>query len=300
MKCSVTITVLHFRFGDILEKLSEVPVLSTLMQNADSRPFGVFDTVLTNAYKTSTSGINTSNEEATSNEGASAEVDETTMVPETSVTSTRLEVTEKDPALKETDTSENEQVGCISILDWLSASGHKTLKNIAEECHQGAEQLEKIAVPSLRENFRIAIELSKMVTYTYKWMKYCYVVYVFNIFPQDHMKEVKGLGDRLSGLELMMLELRRIEKEQTDLTQSFQQNQMRAGSLGDTSILPDLCATHRSQLLVMLDNQRKMRDYRRRCIKAKEELNDNLSQRLRYDSDCFNYNSSVIYFSYHQ
>ena len=37
--------------------------------------------------------------------------------------------------------------------------------------------------------------------------------------------------------------------EQQDLAQAFLQNQARASGLRDTSILPDLCASHRQQLL---------------------------------------------------
>lgn len=37
------------------------------------------------------------------------------------------------------------------------------------------------------------------------------------------MKEVKGLGDRLFGLEQLMVETKRYVTEQTDLAQSFQQ-----------------------------------------------------------------------------
>ena len=59
------------------------------------------------------------------------------------------------------------------------------------------------------------------------------------------------------------------------------QNQARAGKLGDPSIFPDLCASHRRQLRVMLENHSKLRDICLRCAKAKEELSQNLHTRLR-------------------
>lgn len=52
--------------------------------------------------------------------------------------------------------------------------------------------------------------------------------------------------------------------------------------LGDTSILPDLCASHRRQLLVMLSNHEHLLDIRDRCTRAKEELCRNLHVRLRW------------------
>lgn len=95
------------------------------------------------------------------------------------------------------------------------------------------------------------------------------------------MKEIKGLEERLCGLDRLMYDAKKIVQDQSELSQSFQQNQIRAGSLGDTSVLPDLCASHQSQLLVMLKNHTHLRDIRRRCTKAKDELCSNLCQRLR-------------------
>lgn len=99
---------------------------------------------------------------------------------------------------------------------------------------------------------------------------------------REDMKEIKGLEDRLQGLERLMREARKIVQDQNEMALAFQQNQLRAANLGDTSILPDLCASHRSQLLVMLNNHKNLRDIRRRCSKAKDELGTNLFQRLKF------------------
>lgn len=63
--------------------------------------------------------------------------------------------------------------------------------------------------------------------------------------------------------------------------QAFQQNQVRANNLGDASILPDLCASHRRQLVTMSQNHTRLRDIRKRCNRAKEELSINLYHRLK-------------------
>nr|CAD7195119.1 unnamed protein product [Timema douglasi] len=96
------------------------------------------------------------------------------------------------------------------------------------------------------------------------------------------MKEIKGLEERLFGLEQLMFETKTIVQEQGDLAQSFLQNQTRANNLGDPSILPDLCASHRRQLQVMLNNHQHLVDIRNRCSRAKEELCHNLHMRLKW------------------
>ena len=66
--------------------------------------------------------------------------------------------------------------------------------------------------------------------------------------------------------------------------QGFVQNQNRASNVRDNSIFPDLCASHRQQLLVMLKNHQRLREAREKCSKAKEELCHNLHQRLRSEN----------------
>ena len=63
--------------------------------------------------------------------------------------------------------------------------------------------------------------------------------------------------------------------------QGFVQNENRARNLADVSVLPDLCNSHRHQLVVMLKNHQSLHDIRRRCMLAKEELSINLHTRLR-------------------
>lgn len=64
--------------------------------------------------------------------------------------------------------------------------------------------------------------------------------------------------------------------------QSFVAHQNSVRNLPDKeTILPDLCQSHRRQLLVMLKTHQQLRDMRRRCADAKEELSYNLHTRLR-------------------
>lgn len=63
--------------------------------------------------------------------------------------------------------------------------------------------------------------------------------------------------------------------------QGFLANQKRAENLKDTSVLPDLCLSHTNQLMIMLNNHRKLLDIKKKCTTAKQELANNLQVRLK-------------------
>jgi RB1-inducible coiled-coil protein 1 len=153
------------------------------------------------------------------------------------------------------------QKSSLTLLQWISSSeNQRALKRMAENCTHELEVFDKNVMETLKEEIEKTIEHAR----------------------RDDMKEIKGLEERLRGLENLMFDARKIVQEQTDLAQSFQQNQARAANLGDQSILPDLCASHKNQLIVMLKNHKRLRDIRVRCGKAKDELGQNLYQRLKF------------------
>ena len=78
------------------------------------------------------------------------------------------------------------------------------------------------------------------------------------------------------------MEAKRLVQEQEDIAQSFVQNQQRAFGLKDASILPDLCASHKQQLVVMSKNHERVVSIRDRCSSAKNELSKNLHVRMRW------------------
>ncbi|KAF4524772.1 hypothetical protein B566_EDAN014466, partial [Ephemera danica] len=177
------------------------------------------------------------------------------------------------PALTLNDESqvEGEASEPLSLLQWIAAKDHQN----SLEQRLILLQFDQTVLDTLRKDIEAALQASS----------------------KADMKEIKGLEERLYGLEQLMFETRRIVQEQTDLaqfacilsgihfspwSQAFSQNQVRANNLGDTSILPDLCASHRRQLRVMLRNHEQLRDIRRRCTRAKEELSVNLYHRLRW------------------
>lgn len=97
-----------------------------------------------------------------------------------------------------------------------------------------------------------------------------------------NMKEIKGLEERLYGLDQLLQEAKNLVVGQQELTQAFQQNVSRASDLRDSSVFPDLSIQHQYQLQVMYKNGCQLEDIRRRCARAKEELTFNLNTRLKW------------------
>lgn len=166
---------------------------------------------------------------------------------------------DEQPSQPEKDTEGREKV--LSLLRWISAKDNQSsLEQVAEQCSRGLEQFDERVMEALKAEVNAAIDSAN---------------------KQD-MKEIKGLGERLFALEQLMAQTKKLVQEQGELAQGFLQNQSRANNLGDASVLPDLCTSHRRQLLVMLQNHNKLRDIRRRCTKAKEELSVNIYHRLKW------------------
>ncbi|CAK9828512.1 RB1-inducible coiled-coil protein 1 [Anthophora retusa] len=163
------------------------------------------------------------------------------------------------PSQSDKDTEDRDEV--LSLLRWISAKDNQSsLEQVAEQCSRGLEQFDERVMEALKSEVNAAIDSAN---------------------KQD-MKEIKGLGERLFALEQLMAQTKKLVHEQGELAHGFLQNQSRANNLGDASVLPDLCTSHRRQLLVMLQNHNKLRDIRRRCTKAKEELSVNIYHRLKW------------------
>lgn len=166
---------------------------------------------------------------------------------------------DEQPSKSENDSDGRQEV--LSLLRWISAKDNQSsLEQVAEQCTRGLEQFDEKVMEALKTEVNAAIDSAN---------------------KQD-MKEIKGLGERLFALEQLMAQTKKLVQEQGELAQGFLQNQSRANNLGDASVLPDLCASHRRQLLVMQQNHNKLRDIRRRCTKAKEELSVNIYHRLKW------------------
>ena len=126
----------------------------------------------------------------------------------------------------------NSQDKPISLLDWIHSTDDENtnLNMVADHCTKALEQMDNHLLSTLEQNIEKALSLTE----------------------RPDMKEIGGLGERLNGLEQLLVEARKKVQEQGEMAQALLQNQQRARNLNDTSILPDLCASHRQQLKVSL------------------------------------------------
>ncbi|KAK7069828.1 Autophagy-related protein 11, partial [Halocaridina rubra] len=149
----------------------------------------------------------------------------------------------------------------MSLLDWISAKD--TQNNVQEIAQMGSKGLQQITDGMLNS---LATEVNSVIREA----------------DRPQMKEIRGLGERLFGLEQLMHDATKLVQEQNNFAQALLQNQNRAGKVNDPSIFPDLCTSHRKNLMHMLKNHERVQDIKRRCIKAKEELSENLHVRLKW------------------
>eukprot|EP00095_Tigriopus_kingsejongensis_P007557 maker-scaffold104_size368486-snap-gene-2.42 protein:Tk07557 transcript:maker-scaffold104_size368486-snap-gene-2.42-mRNA-1 annotation:"rb1-inducible coiled-coil protein 1" len=149
----------------------------------------------------------------------------------------------------------------LTLLEWINSRGSsQSLEQVADSCYRAIEALDPALLEELRTHVNAAIQGS----------------------DNQQMKEIKGLSERLQGLENILIQAQRFEQEQADLAHAFVQNQKRAQGLEDASILPDLCESHREQLWVMSQRFQEIVSLRKRCLKAKEELSKNLHCRMKW------------------
>ncbi|XP_046438218.1 RB1-inducible coiled-coil protein 1-like isoform X2 [Daphnia pulex] len=150
----------------------------------------------------------------------------------------------------------------MPLLDWVHSTDDEdtNLNVVADSCTKALEQMDHQLLQALERNIKSALSSAE----------------------RPEMKEIRGLEERLFGLEQLLVEARKQVQEQCDIAQALLQNQQRARNFNDASILPELCTSHRHQIKVMLKNDDRLRDIRSRCSRAKEELGKNLHARLRW------------------
>ena len=85
------------------------------------------------------------------------------------------------------------------------------------------------------------------------------LLFVTESLDKTNMKEIKGLDERLAGLQNILQNVKALTQSQADMSQGFQSNQVRAKDIGDPSVLPDLCASHQKQLMMLTKNHSYLR-----------------------------------------
>ncbi|KAK3611507.1 hypothetical protein CHS0354_016441 [Potamilus streckersoni] len=167
----------------------------------------------------------------------------------------------EDPTATTTTKQQDMQEVGQTLYNWIrSQDPQHSLQDMVDQCIKTTEQLDC----TVGENQYVEVQV------------------LYKEVSNENMKEVKGLEDRLYGLDQIMSAARKIVQEQSDLAQGFVHNQNRVSNLKDKSILPDLCSSHKSQLLQMLKHHKKLREVKKKCRMAKEDLSGNLHTRLRW------------------
>lgn len=161
------------------------------------------------------------------------------------------------PSLKLNCDSESQ----LSLRQWISNKDNQnSLEHVAEMCSQTLTLFNESLLEDIKKEVKAVVEDAN----------------------NSSMKEIKGLEERLYGLEKLMCQAKKIVCDQAEYSQAFYQNQLRASNLRDPSIFVDLCKGHQHQLQIMLQNHQQLRDIRRKCVQAKKELSGNLHARLRW------------------
>ncbi|CAJ1072441.1 RB1-inducible coiled-coil protein 1 [Xyrichtys novacula] len=166
-------------------------------------------------------------------------------------------------ALLEDDTPEfaNPSSFNVTLLDWINVQDRPNdVESVVRKCFDSINRLDPRIIQPFLADCRDTI--SKL--------------------DNQNMKAIKGLEDRLYALDQMIASCKKLVNEQKELAQGFVANQKRAENLKDTSVLPDLCLSHTNQLMIMLNNHRKLLDIKKKCTTAKQELANNLQVRLKW------------------
>lgn len=149
----------------------------------------------------------------------------------------------------------------VTLLDWINVQDRPNdVESVVRKCFDSINRLDpRIIQPFLTECHDTISKLDN-----------------------QNMKSIKGLEDRLYALDQMLASCKKLVNEQKELAQGFLANQKRAENLKDTSVLPDLCMSHTNQLMIMLNNHKKLLEIKKKCTTAKQELANNLQVRLKW------------------
>lgn len=149
----------------------------------------------------------------------------------------------------------------VTLLDWINVQDRPNdVESVVRKCFDSINRLDPRIIQPFLADCRDTI--AKL--------------------DNQNMKAIKGLEDRLYALDQMIASCKKLVNEQKELAQGFLANQKRAENLKDTSVLPDLCLSHTNQLMIMLNNHRKLLDIKKKCTTAKQELANNLQVRLKW------------------
>ncbi|KAJ0181720.1 hypothetical protein K1T71_002442 [Dendrolimus kikuchii] len=260
--------------NEVLESLGKIPLLPALQLNAEAHRFSAFDIFEETdfegqAYRISQPFDNSSENKATQDFGVeafklseedvfeqreSASKDGAPIV--SSDASGRIEESDEGVIFRANSCESKEE---LMLLHWILAQGNKaSLLDILDYCRKGLDLMETEPLKEHEAELRHILEYANM----------------------RGLKQIKGIEDRLYGLDQLLNEVKRLERDQHDQAASLIQYRTRLNSACDPSVLPTLVQSHCCQLKKLLKGCESLVDIRQRIAKSKVELSHILKARL--------------------
>ncbi|KAH8381749.1 hypothetical protein KR093_011651 [Drosophila rubida] len=249
-------------FGDDLTQLARIPILPSLMAQAEG-DFHGFDELLDQDSELPAVAGESSVEKSSSSTSPNKKLKMgNEQEQESSDEAAEQQTQQQQQTQTQTQTQtrqQQQQQHQLNLLQWISSKGnHAALQQMCDECVQGLDTF------SLEIYEKLKLEVQNII----------------KVAKKDDVKEIKGLSERLYRLDEFKYKIQKMVQDQREQATALQQNEARALNLRDNSVLPDLCLSHRSQLQVMLENHIKIREFCRCIANSKDELGRNLHTRL--------------------
>ncbi|CAH2104840.1 unnamed protein product [Euphydryas editha] len=258
--------------NEVMESLGKIPILPALQLNAEAHRFSAFDVFEETDFEGHHYGVNqplgSSSETRTADFGTGVfKLSEEDVFDLRNISSSNegANSSEGGQLIEESDEGVTFKAPSVdskeepTLLHWILAQGNKaSLQDILDYCQKG---LALIDAEPLKER---EAELYSIISYA----------------NMHGFKQIKGIEDRLYGLDQLLSAVKKIERDQRDQAASLIQYRERLNTVCDPSVLPTLVESHWRQLEKLLKGHQDLVDIRRRIAKSKEELSHNLKVRL--------------------
>uniref|UniRef100_A0A2A4KA47 RB1-inducible coiled-coil protein 1 n=1 Tax=Heliothis virescens TaxID=7102 RepID=A0A2A4KA47_HELVI len=258
--------------NEVLESLGKIPILPALQLNAEAHRFSAFDVFEDTDFEGPHYRIthpldNSSENKACQDFGVEAFKLSDEDVFDQKVSTGNEPTTSSDPVplVEESDdgvtfkAQSYESKEEPSLLHWILAQGNKaSLQDILDYCQKGLALLDADPLKEREAELYHILEYANM----------------------HGLKHIKGIEERLYGLDQLLNDVKKLERDQRDQAASLIQCRERLNTACDPSVLPTLVQSHWCQLKKLLKGHQQLIDIRRRIAKSKDELSHILKARL--------------------
>ncbi|XP_047041676.1 RB1-inducible coiled-coil protein 1 isoform X4 [Helicoverpa zea] len=258
--------------NEVLESLGKIPILPALQLNAEAHRFSAFDVFEDTDFEGPHYRIthpldNSSENKACQDFGVEAFKlsDEDVFDQKLSTGNEPSTSSDPVPLVEESDdgvtfkAQSYESKEEPSLLHWILAQGNKaSLQDILDYCQKGLALLDADPLKEREAELYHILEYANM----------------------HGLKHIKGIEERLYGLDQLLNDVKKLERDQRDQAASLIQCRERLNTACDPSVLPTLVQSHWCQLKKLLKGHQQLIDIRRRIAKSKDELSHILKARL--------------------